>query len=116
MTSKLINIFSVINLDDDQAVASVMENFSLVTKEHQADCLNGLREDLQFTAVQFQAMLQISKSAYLRLVSGESKIQPVQLRLLVSMLYLRVTNPELFNLLCHVQDYDDHRQMPRFRK
>ena len=95
----LIDLFTDVDINDSEAVASVIKGLKFNDLSHQSVALQSLREDLDITISDMTRLLYTPSRTVQRFIFGETAMKPVILRTLALTLLLRHTNPALFNEL-----------------
>lgn len=101
-TDTLIHLFTGVDLTDEETVASVIQELQFTDLPHQATSLQALRLHLGAQVAELASALALTLPTMERFMSGITPMKPVQLRGLALFLYVRATNPELFDQLLTV--------------
>ena len=92
----LLRLFDDVDMGDAEAVSNAVSSLVFASLEQQAEALQGLRDELQFTVPDMARAMSVPKSTMERYLFGKTLMKPTHVKLLALMLMLRVTEPELF--------------------
>ena len=92
----LLKLFDDVDMGDAAAVSNAVSSLVFASNEQQAEALQSLRDDLQFTVPGMARAMGVNQRSMERFLSGHAGMKQVHVKLLALMLMLRVTEPELF--------------------